>query len=391
MKLTILTAHLSRAAGGLYVSVPGLIKGLNAISACSVDVAGIRDPFYPNDWISWGPKVHPVAQSGPRRFGYAPALEGSLRALSPDIVDVQGLWMYHSLANLRHARRTRTPYIITPRGMLDPWALRQGSIRKLFVRQWFEDAHLGGASCIRALSLAEARAIRETGLTNPIALVPNGVSLPDLLPPTMSRNSPRTLLFLGRLDAKKGVTQLIQAWSQVQDLARRYGWRLQITGWAATERRRELERLVRQLALASDIIEITGPRFGSAKAATFTSATAFVLPSFGEGLPMAVLEAWSYGLPTILTDGCNLPEGFEIGAALRTEPNQNAISKTLTALFQAPDHALTDMGNRGRSLVQKRFTWPFVASEMLRVYAWALNGGEVPSCILPPGRCPPSA
>ena len=63
-----------------------------------------------------------------------------------------------------------------------------------------------------------------------------------------------------------------------------------------------------------------GPQFDTAKRASYRNSEAFVLPSFSEGLPMAVLEAWSHGKPVLMSSGCNLPQGFSANAALRIEP-----------------------------------------------------------------------
>ena len=64
-------------------------------------------------------------------------------------------------------------------------------------------------------------------------------------------------------------------------------------------------------------VVFTGPAFGQAKDALLRRADAFILPSFSEGLPMSVLEAWAYGLPVLMTEQCNIPEDFAAGAALR--------------------------------------------------------------------------
>ena len=63
-----------------------------------------------------------------------------------------------------------------------------------------------------------------------------------------------------------------------------------------------------------------GPQFGAEKSECYRACDAFILPSLSEGLPMTVLEAWSYAKPVLMTAECNLPEGFAAGAAVRIGP-----------------------------------------------------------------------
>lgn len=97
---------------------------------------------------------------------------------------------------------------------------------------------------------------------------------------------------------------------------------------------------------------------------------------------MAVLEAWAYGKPVLMTPECNLPEGFAAGAALLIEPGAESIARALEDVFRAPPATLRTMGDKGRELVRDRFAWPNVASEMKAVYDWVLGGGSKPSCVI---------
>src|SRR5208282_4574684 len=109
-----------------------------------------------------------------------------------------------------------------------------------------------------------------------------------------------------------------------------------------------------------------------AKAACYANCDAFILPSFSEGLPMVVLEAWAYGKPVLMTPECNLPEGFAANAAIRIEPGVEGIARGLQELFRTPHSALRVLGDNGRNLVAGRFAWPKIAVEMKSVYEWVL-------------------
>ena len=96
---------------------------------------------------------------------------------------------------------------------------------------------------------------------------------------------------------------------------------------------------------------------------------------------MSILQAWSYGLPVIMTDYCNIPEGINYKAALRIEPNTNSIAQGLAQLKAMSDAELSAMGKNGRELVEKKFTWERIAQDMKAVYEWCVRGENPPECM----------
>jgi poly(glycerol-phosphate) alpha-glucosyltransferase len=129
-------------------------------------------------------------------------------------------------------------------------------------------------------------------------------------------------------------------------------------------------------------VSFVGPVTGAAKEELFRRASAFILPSFSEGLPMAVLEAWSFGLPVLMTDECHLTSGFDAGAARRIEPRVASIVDGLEDFaVRAKRSELAPMGARGRALVERRFSWPLIGDQMAGVYEWLL-GAARPACVV---------
>ena len=121
-----------------------------------------------------------TACCGPRAFGYAPELSRALDAARLDLVHTHGLWMYPSVAAAwRWATRWKRPLVVSPHGMLEPWAVRNSAWKKRIAGWLFENRHLRRAACLHALNDAEYEAIRAYGLTNPVAVIPNGVDLPE--------------------------------------------------------------------------------------------------------------------------------------------------------------------------------------------------------------------
>jgi poly(glycerol-phosphate) alpha-glucosyltransferase len=389
MKIGLLTAHASRRAAGVWSSVERLGRAL-AETAVEVEIFGLVDlADAVGNTGGRAPQVNLCSVVGSAAFGYAPGLKSALERARLSLLHANGIWMYPSLACLRWSRRRRRrPYVISPHGMLDAWAVRNAAWKKRLAGWWFEDAHLSGAACLHALAEPEARALRSYGLRNPICIVPSGVDLPadgPTAPPAWAAETGgrRVLLFLGRLHPKKGLLDLVRAWAKLQaePTPAAADWLLVIAGWDQGGHRARLRRLIDELGVARSV-RLVGPQFGGAKAASLAFADAFVLPSVSEGLPVAVLEAWSYGLPVLMTEACNLPEGFAAGAALRIAPDPASLAHGLRRLMalSAPDRRA--IGARGRRLIQQKFAWPQIARQMSAVYEWVLGGGPAPDHVI---------
>jgi len=381
----LLTAHLTRSGGGVYTCVKQLAKALSTQPGIEVEVMG--PVAASKDLSEWGP-LQPRTASllGPGFLSYAPGLGRILKEADLDVLHLHGLWMHPSAACLAYTRHNHRPHIISPHGMLDPWALRNSGWKKKLVSLLYESANLKEAACLHALNHAEAAAIRECGLTAPVCVIPNGVELPttDTPPPLpwWAKAAPhvKTLLYLGRLHPKKGLPKVLVAWSRL-DPAIRDGWRLLIAGWEEHGHQTALRRLAATLNIEASVT-FPGPLFGADKKAAYHHSHAFILPSVSEGLPVVVLEAWSYGKPVLMTAECNLPEGFEAGAAMQIEPEEQSIQAAIHAMIAMNDGVREQMGANGLALVAGRFSWPVIAAEMADVYRWLAESGPRPPSIM---------
>ncbi|HEX6111142.1 MAG TPA: glycosyltransferase [Geminicoccaceae bacterium] len=386
MRVGLLTSWLSHRGGGVPEALRPLARNLEAQGE-GVTVFGLADSSEEALRASWGDTaIRTATPVPPRAFGYAPALAGLLERSGLDVVHVHGLWMYSSLVSMRWHRRWRRPHIISPHGMLDPWAVRCSAWKKRLAGALYERAHLGRAACLHALSEAELRAFRGAGLTNPVCVIPNGIDPPPCRPSAAPAwadriGGRRVLLFLGRLHPKKGLANLIRACARVQRHPAARDWALVIAGWDQGGHERELRELVEELSLAR-FVHFVGPQFEDAKAASYARAEAFILPSVSEGLPMAVLEAWSHRLPVLMTEACNLPEGIAAGAALGIEQHVAGIAQGLSELFAMPDAERSRIGARALSLVAERFSWPSVAARMKAVYDWVGGLAAAPPTVV---------
>lgn len=377
MNVSVLSGA-SRNEGGLFYSVRWLSQALR-LAGINIRLVSHLDEYTHADLPVWNPvKIDLYRGYGP--LLYSDKLRRILRSSDTDVVHVHGIWLDRQLAALQWQKRTGKPVIISPRGMLDSWAVRNSAWKKKLVGALFANKSLNKATCIHALCQSEAESIRAYGLKNPIAVIPNGVELPEIRGQRPEAGGQKKkLLFLGRIHPKKGLAELLRAWSMEHGAWRR-NWELVIAGWDDGGHEKGLKDLADELGIG-DSVAFPGSKYGEEKEILLRNADAFILPSFSEGLPMSVLEAWSYGLPVVMTDLCNIPSGFNAGAALRIEPNAKSITQGLAQLDSMSMDDLTSMGAKGRILVEQKFTWDKIAQDMKAVYEWCL-GGDKPACIL---------
>ncbi len=386
MKVSALATCNSRSAGGLYYTIPSFCKELKA-RGCDVSVISYDDRFSLEDKGIYGDvAMLPYTTSKVpllRQFGYSNNLYEVIMNYRPDIVHQQGIWMYHSVVAKKYRKANpNSRLIIEPHGMLDPWAVKNSHWKKKLAGFCFENDNLRSADCIHALCHSEYISIRSYGLKNPVAIIPNGIYLPEADSMKRLERKCKTLLAICRLHPKKGLLELIQALGLLKarhsDFMLR--WKLRIAGWDQCGFVNRLIGLVNDLNL-TDCVEFIGSVYGERKECELKSADAFILPSYSEGLPMSILEAWSYGLPVVMTDACNLPEGFDASAALRTTTVPNDIADALERLDAMSVDQLSCMGNNGLDLVRNKFTWVAVAKDTELLYKWLLGTGEKPDFV----------
>ena len=387
MKTLFVTDSISRANGGIFIAEAQLQRTLHLDRNIQTQVLALKDEFSEQDTPSWHPlPVNCCPVLGPSSIGFSATLLPAMLRAKSDLACFAGLWKYPSLAGVLWSRHTRKPYMITPHGMLDPWAVQNSRLKKKAAGWLFQNAHLAGASCLRALCNSEAASIRAYGLTNPICVVPNGIDLPAIRPTAPSKGR-KTLLFLGRIHPKKGIPTLLKAWSMVKTR----GWNLVIAGWDQGGHEEDLKRQATELGISwtTQLTEkdevpsvyFLGPQFGEKKKSLYETCSAFILPSLSEGLPMSILEAWSYAKPVLMTEACNLPEGTRADASMVIPQDAAGTLDGLNKLFAMSDDDLAAMGTRGRRLVAGHFSWSRIATDMDAVYQWMLGGGIPPACV----------
>ncbi len=346
----------ARRYGGPIVAVHGLCRALAArgheVHVLTTNVDGDSVSDVPTDRFvdMQGVAVRYFLSPLPRLY-WSPGMGRALRGVGDyDVVHVHAVYLWPGVAAARAARRAGVPYVISPRGMLVPELIRQKSrVMKTLWLRLVERRGFAHAAAIHFTSDLEWEDAKRVGIPLPSpVVVPNGVELPPR--PDVPRDA-RTLVFLGRVNWKKGLERVIEALPALKA-------RLIVAGNDEEDLTPRLRALAQ--SLGADV-EFPGPVYGTAKDELLARATLFVLMSTSENFGNAVLEALAMETPAVLSPGVGLAdEVVKAGAGV--------IGLDAAAALLDDASARAEMGRRGRALVESRFAWPIVAKEMEDVY-----------------------
>ncbi|WP_207792283.1 glycosyltransferase [Polymorphobacter multimanifer] len=317
-----------------------------------------------------------LAQGFAERCRHTAAL---LRSEAPSLLHDNGLWLPANLAATATARRLGRPHVISPHGMLAPWALAWRPWRKRIASALFQQSLLESAAGLVAAAEPERSHIRARLPRARIATIANGVNIPASLP-ARAPQPMRTLLFMSRLHPVKNLPALIAAWGRIIADPTFDAWRLHIAGPDEDGHRAELAPLVTALG-QHPRITFTGPVSEADKVATYAAADLFILPSLSENFGIVVAEALAHGLPAITTHATPWSDLPREGAGFHGAPDAASLEAMLRQALACPPAELIAMGARGRALVERRFGWPRIAAQSLAFYEWLLHGGPTPDFV----------
>ncbi len=297
--------------------------------------------------------------------------------INPSLIHLHGLWRIHTRITQNFVKNG-IPYVITPHGMLDNWALRQSIIKKTLSWRFCEKYAFDNCSFIQALCDSELETIKKINSLWKVYKITNGIVLPDKENLNLNEkpiiwkdkipSNAKVLLFIGRFHKKKGINQLIKAWEIIIKHDYSQNW------WICFVGSGDLSILNRKnFNYYSKRIIISKPVFDIEKEKVFKNSSAFILPSFSEGLPMATLEAMSYKIPCLISKNCNLTKAIRIGAAIETNPSIEEIVTSLKKLFKMDileKQKITDLAYK---YLTENHNWNKLTNEIRALYGSICN------------------
>ena len=376
MKILHSIPHVLRTSAGPSYSVLRLCDYLsinNEISLISSDEVSEK---FRHDFIKTFP-----SNLGLKKLGVSLKMQkwiaNNLKNQNFDIVHSHSLWMMQNIYPSWESKKNGIPIVISPRGTLSKEAFKSGSITKRLFWPLIQKPVLRDSTIFHATSTQEKNDIRELGFKQPIAVVPNGIDLPEINEIKKDNKTFKKLLFLGRIHPIKGIDNLLMAWKEVQNIHQ--DWILEIVGPDNYNYLSELHRIIKNLQLKRVIF--SKEIHGEEKNKKYQSADLFILPSHSENFGVSVAEALSNGIPCIVSKGAPWKMLDEKKAGWWIGNSVEMLTKKLISILSTSNSELESMGLNGRNLVTEDFNWNKVSAMMTEVYSWILTRENKPSFI----------
>lgn len=340
------------------------LKGLRQLG---VDAQVIMGPLAPDDKLRGNDvPFHYVTSRLRTPLGYAPSFKRDVLELGAfDIYHAQGVWQWNTYILASVARKSRKPYLITPRGMLYPQDIAKSNafFKKLSLKlRLLKD--LNEAACVHVTCEEEMRHCRNLGVTSPIAVIPNPVEIKEY--PYKKEDKVRRIGYLGRLSRRKNVEGLINAFHELGDEA--MNAELLIIGGGDKDYEHELHQLAEKYQLEN--VRFTGFLTGDEKDKALASCSVLAMPSEFENLGNVVLEGLVRGIPCIATQGSPWKELQTHHCGWWVPYSQTDITNAVKAAICATDTELQTLGQNGRRLMEENYGVDVIAQKMKTLYNW---------------------
>lgn len=365
---------ISPLGGGVAEAARLHVKALSSAGFEEISVHTLDDRMEKVDPKQWeAARLYQHRFMGPISYSFAPGMLASLFKARPDIVHVHGVWQFQAAAAHAWSLATGKPYVVTPHGMLEPWIRARSTRLKGAVSSLYQDSFLRRAGGFHILTERERSDVAEYLTGQPARIIPNFAEpfasdgqKPGWWKPEFEGRA--IYLFLGRLHEKKGVMELMDAWARLsaEDASFRDGSALVYCGW--NDGIEGFEAKAERLGREFGNVLFAGPQYGPDKNRSMGTAKFFLLPSKSEGLPMAILEAWSAGVPAIMSPECNLDIGFARGAAFRTGFTADTIYPSLVASHALSAEEWRQTSENAKALVAAEFSEQSVRDGLLSLY-----------------------
>lgn len=293
------------------------------------------------------------------------------------IMHNHSLWMLPNIYPASAVKGTKCRLVTSPRGTLSDYALSRSRWLKKIVWNLGQGSVLKNSACLHATSELELREIRKMGLKNPVAIIPNGIEIPNIQDKKISSNKLRKILFLGRIHPIKGIDVLLRVWGILEKEFP--DWELFIVGPDNEG------YLYRMQALAKDLnikrVTFPGPVYGEEKRKVYQSADLFVLPTHSENFGMVVAEALANSLPVIVTQKAPW-QGLEIHeCGWWIDIGEGPLIECLKEALSLQKEELESRGLNGRVWMEREFSWLHIGQMMHQTYLWILGGGTPPDWV----------
>lgn len=284
-----------------------------------------------------------------------------------DIYHTHGNWSHYNHYTAKYARSKHRPYIISPHGNFYPQALSVSRQKKALIRTLWVNRDMREAAVICATSQQEMEYIRICGFFNPIAIIPNPITIPSYIQEIHHHHTDKQIFgYLGRLHPIKNIDRIINAWAILGNKVKNA--ELHIYGCGEYEYEKFLQNEASRLGLQN--VYFKGGIYGREKYEALANMTVLLSPSEQENFGMSIAEGLLTGTPVVASKNTPWETLYTHQCGWWIDNDIQTIANIIEEILSLPETTLKEMGNRGRQLIIQRYSAPIIAHQMLTLYNW---------------------
>jgi poly(glycerol-phosphate) alpha-glucosyltransferase len=347
MKIIHCINSFSSLSGGVGFSLKSLIENTSSFNHT---ILTLRDSE-PLIQISDDVKIYRFKRNGLFTLSYSYSLENFLFKLAKSntyyTIHIHGLWSGLSFSALRVSNRYRNiNLIVSPHGMLSPFALQRKKFLKIFCGFFIEKPLLKRANWIHVLNNSEKNSLTSYINIKNIKIIPHPQDFKFRFNEINKVwdnkiNKKKLLLYIGRLHETKGVFEMLTALNDLVRSGNSLDFNIEIYGFGDNN---YIKKTIKFIEKNNLDVQFKGAAFNEEKKQAFLGAHAIILPSQTEGLPMTLIEASSFGLPLFITNECNLDWIKNKVHGYKFKYNEDNIKKLLVNFNDDSTESLKKMG-----------------------------------------------
>ena len=295
-----------------------------------------------------------------------------------DLAHIHALFSPVTTVAATIARYHKLPYIMRPCGMLDPADLQKKKRLKQIYATLLERPNLAGAAAIHFTSKEEAKISERFGLGSTAKMpVPRDLVIPlgvtaGLFPKRLRESQVPIILFMSRIEPKKGLDLLIPALESILGSGIEFHFILAGSNPQNADYETQIKVQIHNSRLAK-YTTITGFVSGDLKVEVLTKADLFVLPSYYENFGIAVAEAMAAGVPVVISDRIHIAEDIQQAEAGWVGPLEvGAIANSIKSALLNPQERQR-RGLNGKEYAKKHYNWEAIAQQTIDAYQQILS------------------
>lgn len=375
MKVIHIVENLDTSYGGPARSVPMLVKHLDSLGVENkIFTVQLKDNEK-NELLD-GLDVSKASLAFSKKIKYAKKLKKMIEKElnTKTIIHVHTMWTYPAYVGYRLAKKHRLPLVVSTRGMIYDWCLKQSRYVKRIAMWVFQKKMLESADVVHITEPSEEKALRSLGVDTPVALVPNGIDVKEMCS-SLSKSGARAkldldnekkyLFFISRIHPKKGLEFLVRSWIKIANTLP--CWDMLVVGPISDEVYfGSIQKEVKDASLESRF-HYKGLLEGEMRIASYVASDLFVLPSHTENFGIVIAEAMAAKLPVITTKGTPWKEIKTHDAGWWVELTQENIDRAIDEAVKISSEEINQKGENGYNLIQQ-YDWSTQAYIMSTTY-----------------------